>query len=138
MIYLLMFVGAARWRELSLVDELLSEFTQCLTDPQTNKQSITRATSKQRQRRQKHAWKQQTRTSSGTASGKSSNCRTHRHLGPGLGQTILWWLCLGKQEEAYVRTQRWSGPRPFLVWSCHRFIEHSQILTVPIQRLKYF
>jgi len=38
--YLLMFVGASRRRELSLVDELLSKFTQRLTDTQTNITSL--------------------------------------------------------------------------------------------------
>jgi len=49
-----MFVGAAGRRELSLVDELLRQFTQSLTVAQTSRQSVTVTggdTSKQRQRR---------------------------------------------------------------------------------------
>jgi len=48
-----MFFGAARWRELSLVNELLRQFTKCLADAQTSKQFITSVTSKQRHPRQK-------------------------------------------------------------------------------------
>jgi len=43
MLYLLMLVGAGRRWELSLVDELLSQFTQRLTDAATSKQFITGA-----------------------------------------------------------------------------------------------